>query len=229
MIKHLACVMDGNRRWAKKEGKLSLQGHYAGAQAVQRVAEFCIERGIPYLSLYTFSLENFRRSEEEKSYLFDILTKSVQQNINDFISRGIRLQFVGDRTLFPESVRSACESAEQQTAHLTALTVNLLFCYGAQQELVSVARALAKKVHDGSLKYDDITQEVFEDHVWTRGTPNPDVVIRTGGAVRLSNFLLYQTAYSEFYFLDTLWPDLAHADLQRVVDDFAVRKRNFGA
>lgn len=229
MIKHLACVMDGNRRWAKKEGKLSLQGHYAGAQAVQRVAEFCLTHAISYLSLYTFSLENFKRSAQEQEYLFDILERSISSNLADFISRGIKLQFVGDRTLFPAHIRASCERAEQATAHLTALTINVLFCYGAQQELVAAAQAVAHKVQQGLLSAQDITQELFEEHLWLRDTPSPDVILRTGGALRVSNFLLYQSAYSEFYFLNTLWPDISEVELQQVVDDFAQRKRNFGA
>lgn len=228
MIKHLACQMDGNRRWAQQRGLHSFLGHKEGLEAVKRAITFCINRNIPYLSLYTFSLENFKRSEEEKSYLFDLIAVQSNTALEEFIKQGIRVRFVGDRSAFPLRVATICQKIEQETAHLSVLTLNFLFCYGSRQEIVHAAREIAKKVAAGGLSPDAIDNEQFEQHLWTHGTPDPDIIIRTGAVMRLSNFLLYQSAYSEYYFLDCMWPDMSEEHFTKVLENFATRQRRFG-
>ena len=228
MIQHLAIVMDGNRRWARKNKLDVLLGHSKGGiDAVKRTVEFCLTRKISYLSLYTFSLENFKRTETEKSYLFNLMISEGENSFQEFIDQEIRICFVGDRSLFPEEVLKTCERLEKQTKQFTKLTLNILFCYGARQEIVCGIKSLYHKIKSGLLSEEDISEESLNDCLWTQGTPEPDLVIRTGGRKRLSNFLLFQSAYSEFYFLDCLWPEVQEQDLQNALDSFVHVTRNF--
>lgn len=228
MVKHLAVIMDGNRRWAKKRLFKPWIGHRHGVDSVRRTVGFCLDKGIEYLSLYTFSLENFQRPEDEKHFLFDILAAEALKELPSFLKRGIRIRFIGDRDRFPSSILTTIERVERETAHLTTLNVNFLFCYGARQELVGGVKHLVKKIQRGELSAENITEQELEDALWTAGIPEPDLIIRTGGAQRLSNFLLYQAAYAEFCFLDCLWPDISEQHLTNAVDAFTDRQRNFG-
>jgi undecaprenyl diphosphate synthase len=224
MITHLACVMDGNRRWAKAQGQLPWFGHRAGAQTVRVAVDFCLQYQIPYLSLYTFSLENFNRSEHERSYLFDLVMQQAESYAPEFIAQGIKIRFIGNLSLFPESVRQVCARVEQQTAQGEKLQVNFLFGYGARQEIFAAAQALAQKIAAGAV----VTQADFEQNLWTAGIPDPDLIVRTGGVQRLSNFLLYQGAYTEVRFLDTLWPDLSADQLYDSVISAVQAQKNLG-
>lgn len=228
MIKHLAVIMDGNRRWALARGMQAMLGHHEGAKAIEHAIKFCLETGIGYLSLYTFSLENFQRSEHEKEYLFNLMAQELEARLTSFISKDIRIKFIGDRTIFPEQVMPICRKIEQETEHCSKLVLNFLFCYGAQQEIIEGVRKLVRKVKSGELNEHDLTEKVFEQNLWSYGTPPPDLIIRTGGRQRLSNFLLYQAAYSEFCFLDCLWPDITLDHFKTVVNDFENSTRNFG-
>jgi undecaprenyl diphosphate synthase len=221
--------MDGNRRWATRHGLLSWRGHGKGAETVKRVIGFCIEKKIPYLSLYTFSIENFKRSPEELTFLFDLLASEAEKNLETFLQKGVRVRFVGDRSLFPASIIDVIERLEKETQHLDTLHVSLLFCYGGQQEIVSGIKNVVRRVQAGLLTEDQISEDLFKDFLWTSGVPEPDLIIRTGGHRRLSNFLLYQAAYSELYFLDCLWPELETTHLEQALDHFEYQKRNFGA
>jgi undecaprenyl diphosphate synthase len=229
MIKHLAMMMDGNRRWAKKQGLAVWLGHRQGVESVKRAMEFCLSKKIPYLSIYTFSLENFKRSEQETSYVFNLLATELENQLSLFLENDVCIRFVGDRLLFPQSVIKTINNVEEKTAHCTALTVNALFCYGAQQEIVDGVKEIVRRAKLVEISEYDIRPETFNNYLWMRGIPEPELVIRTGGAQRLSNFLLYQSAYSEFCFLDCLWPELTTQHLDKVMDDFVARKRNFGA
>jgi len=228
MIKHLAVVMDGNRRWALARGMQAMLGHQEGAKAIECAVNFCLETGISYLSLYTFSLENFQRSHEEKSFLFNMMVNELEQRRDSFIEKGIKIRFIGDRTIFPIQVMPTCRKMEQATEKCDKLVLNFLFCYGAQQEIVDAVRKLVRKVKSGELDEGDLNEKVFEQALWSAGTPVPDLIIRTGGRQRLSNFLLYQAAYSEFCFLDCLWPDITIDDFKTVVHNFENSTRNFG-
>lgn len=228
MIKHLACIMDGNRRWARLQGKLPILGHQEGVQAGRRVIQFCLEKKIPYLSFYTFSIENFRRSAQEKDFIFNIVATQGLQEVEKLRQEGVRIRFVGDRTLFPQSLISVCDTLEQQTQHCTVLQVNLLFCYGARQEIIGGIKKIIQQVKAGVLDENDINEESLRHYLWTHDFPDPDLIIRTGGVSRLSNFLLYQAAYSELYFLDCLWPDVGAQQLEQAVSFFDNAQRNFG-
>ncbi len=229
MIKHLACIMDGNRRWAKKQGWLPSDGHREGVRAAQRVVDFCLQQAIPYLSLYTFSLENFRRPHEEQQFLFKILFKELRhQFVKELQKKNVRISFIGDEALFPETVRQECKEIEAMTASADALHVNLLFCYGGRQEIVEGVKKIASHMQEGTLSPAELTDTLFEKYLWTGSMPAPEIIVRTGGAQRLSNFLLFQAAYSELFFLDCLWPELTEGHLTQVLASFQVRQRNFG-
>ena len=228
MINHIAMVMDGNRRWAKKRGLIPMIGHSEGVNSVKSVIEFCLKKRIRYVSLYMFSIENFKRSTREKSFIFNLLMKMTRKNVAQLIKQGVRVRFVGDRSLFPDKVKMSCQQMEQETAHLDKLHLNLLFCYGGRQEIVESVKRIARKVKRGQLSEDDISEDLVKQNMWSGDIPDPEIIVRTGGAHRLSNFLLYQSAYSELYFLDCLWPDITMDDLEKVYEDFMQRKRNFG-
>lgn len=228
-ISHLAIIMDGNRRWAKKN-KLSFGTGYAegGFGAVKRAIEFCLSRGIKHLSLYAFSLENFKRPQEEQDFLFDTIVNQGQKNIPYLQKHDVQVKFVGDRSVFPQRVIPTCELVERETEQCSSIFVNLLFCYGGRQEIVSGVKNLLKQVRDGVLTEDAITEQALQDCLWTARTPDPELIIRTSGVQRLSNFLLFQSAYSEFCFLDCLWPEITEKDLATAVDSYTGVRRNFG-
>jgi undecaprenyl diphosphate synthase len=229
MLTHLACIMDGNRRWATQQGLLSFLGHRKGLDAVKLVIDFCLSKNISYLSLYTFSTENLKgRSQDEQHYLFEVLAHEAAAGLEEFKRKNVRMKFVGDRDLFPQSVQPLCEKIEKETAQCTALQVNFLLCYGARQEIVAATQKIAQQVADGLLNISDITPEIFEQNLWTSGTPPPDLIIRTGAQQRLSNFLLYQCAYSELYFLDCMWPDISVHDLERARMYYDTCRKMFG-
>jgi undecaprenyl diphosphate synthase len=228
-MKHLACIMDGNRRWAKQQGWLPWFGHKEGVEAAKCAIEFCLENNISYLSLYTFSTENFKRPKEEISYLFEtIFTQALEAFAPMCHQEQIRVKFIGDRSVFPEKFKPELEKFEDATKQYSRLTLNVLFCYGAQQEMVSGVKKIIAAVQTGDLDPNTISEATISQHLWTNGTPPPDLIIRTGGVKRLSNFLLYQAAYSEFYFLDCMWPEMKKEDFKAAVTYFNECQRNFG-
>jgi undecaprenyl diphosphate synthase len=227
-MQHLAIIPDGNRRWAAKNKLKSVFGHKKGLDAVKVAIKVCIKNGIKYLSIYTFSLENFNRSEEEKSYLFELLINELAAQLPEFKKEGIRIRFIGDKNYFPRGVFQTIQTAEQETKDLDRLNLNLLFCYGSKGEIVHATRSLAQKVKSGEIKVEDIDENTLSNFLWTSGMPDPDLIIRTSGLSRLSNFLLYQSAYSEFMFLDCFWPEVNEPILQKCVDNFTQIQRNFG-
>lgn len=225
-LKHLACIMDGNRRYAKSQGLPSFMGHKEGIATVKRVVDFCLKEHIAYLSLYAFSLENINRSMEEKTYLFDLIVEGVNGYIADIIAANVRVIFVGDRQQFPAHVMDVITSIERATAECTSLHVHILFYYGGRQEIVAAVKQL---VADGTMAADAISVDTLKKYMWTGNVPEPELVIRTGGARRLSNFLLFQTAYSELYFTDMYWPALQEKDLYDALAYYAATQRNFGS
>lgn len=229
-MKHLACIMDGNRRWAKKIGKTFKFGYgEGGKKTIERVIEFCLGRNIRYLSLYAFSIENFKRPKNEQEYIFSRLAKDGEKIADEFFEKGVSIKFVGDRTLFPASVVEACEKIESRTKSAELLDLNILFCYGSQQEIVSATKKIVRKIISGAMTEDEISTATLRECFWTNGSPDPDMIIRTGGTQRLSNFLLYQAAYSEFYFLDCMWPEVTNEHLEKAFMAFENCKRNIGA
>lgn len=229
MIQHLAFIMDGNRRWARKQGLKPFLGHNKGAEAIKNVVEFCLAKNIKYVSLYTFSTENFKRSIEEISYLFNLLIKESQNRLPLFLENAVRVRFIGDRDLFPESIMDAVIALEEKTSHCNALNLNILFCYGARQEILSGIKQFMSNIKKGLVALEDLTEDLFKNYLWTGDIPDPELIIRTSGRRRLSNFLLYQAAYSEFYFLDCLWPEISQEHMQTALDSYIETTRNFGS
>lgn len=223
MIKHLALIMDGNRRWAKKNSMLPWLGHQEGAKVIEEVVDFCLDNSIKYLTLYAFSTENLKRPEPEKKYLFKLIKDFAQDSFIDIsIKKDMRVRFIGERDFFPVDIKEVAEKIENYTLHCKTITVNILFCYGGQQELVS---AINKTIASNSA----ITYQDFRKNTWLGDCPEPELIIRTGGHKRLSNFMLAHCAYSELYFLDEFWPEIRSSHLQEVLDDYSQVKRNFGA
>jgi len=228
-MQHIAIIPDGNRRWAAANKLQTFLGHRKGKDSVKSAITVCIKNNINHLSIYTFSLENFNRSEEEKNYLFSMLVQELTDTLPEMMKKGVRIRFIGDASYFPEQTKEMINTTQEETKNNDKLNLNLFFCYGAKQEMVHAARALAKQVKDGKLNIDDINEKTISDHLWTAGIPDPDLMIRTSDAVRISNFLLYQSAYTEFKFLNCFWPEVTENLLQKCIDDFNGVKRNFGS
>lgn len=228
-MKHLACIMDGNRRWARAHFYQPHIGHKQGAHSIELVTQFCLEKNIKHLSLYTFSVENFKRSEYEKNYIFDLILKHGRAMLPDMKKQGVRIKFIGFQDLFPVHVKKAINELEQETHTGSNLQVNFLFCYGSRQELLHVVKQIAQQIQEGLLDQQDITYDVFNKYLLTKEIPEPDLILRTGGVQRLSNFLLYQAAYSELYFIDCFWPDISRDHLEKAFTYYQSCKRNFGA
>lgn len=220
--------MDGNRRWAKERNLLPWIGHKKGVEAAQRTIDFCIDQKIPYLTLYVLSAQNLQRPEQELLFVYNLVREFISDELDNLLKRRIAVRVVGDRTLFPDVLHDVIAILEEQTIEDPVLCVTALFCYGSQEEIVSAARAIGNSVQSGALSINDISSDLFSQFLWTAPFPPPDLIIRTGGDHRLSNFLLFQAAYSELYFTDLLWPDITQTDLQIAADYFNSCKRRFG-
>lgn len=227
-MQHLAIIPDGNRRWAAQHKLETFFGHKKGRDIVRSAISVCIKNSVKYLSFYTFSLENFRRSELERAYLFDLLSQGFVSELPELIKQGVRVRFIGDRSKFPAQLLDSINQAEEKTKHLDVLNLNLLFCYGATAEITQAIKDIARRVKEGLLQIEDITENMVKSSLWTAGIPDPDLIVRTGGARRLSNFLLLQAAYSEFSFLDCFWPEVTEQHLETCIANFENTQRNFG-
>lgn len=228
-MQHLACIMDGNRRFAKKHGWKPWVGHDKGVETVRTAIEFCIQQAISHLTLYTFSLENFKRQEDEKTHLFELLVSRVTKDIDELVEKGIKVRFIGDRTLFPACIIDAVDHLAAVTSAGEKLQVNLLFCYGGKQEILQAARITAEQVVSGNLRPEELDENHFKRNLWLGDVPPPDLIIRTGGIYRLSNFLSFQSVYSELYFSDALWPEFTRDHFQQAYDAYTLRIRNYGS
>ncbi|MGN7725754.1 polyprenyl diphosphate synthase [Luteimonas sp. 22616] len=226
--RHLAVIMDGNGRWAARRRRPRIIGHRAGARAVNLCIDFCLERGIAALTLFAFSSENWGRPEEEVGALMKLFLNALEREVVELHRRGVRVRFIGERERFNAQIRERMQAAEAQTAGNTRLALNIAASYGGRQDIAAAARALARDVAEGRLKPEDIDEAAFASRVALADLPPPDLFIRTGGDMRISNFLLWQLAYTELWFTDTLWPELDAATLARALDDFARRERRFG-
>lgn len=227
-INHLAIIMDGNRRWAKKNNLMPCQGHEEGLKALQAAVEFCLESSIKYLSIYSFSLENFKRDPVEIKFLFNLMIDAANKVLDDCLKNGVKIKFIGDKNFFPESTLKKIELLETKTTNCKNLYLNILFCYGGRQEILHAVRDLIKDINLGKINLDNINEEKFTDYLWTKQTPDPDFIIRTGGAKRLSNFLTWQSTYTELCFLDIFWPEMTKEILFDSTQKFITQTRNFG-
>ena len=226
---HVAIIMDGNGRWAQARGLPRTAGHKRGADAVKRVVKGANALGVRYLTLFGFSLENWRRPESEIRDLMGLLRYYLEHEIAELVDNGIRLRVIGDRSRFAPETIALIEGAERKTAANTKMTLTIALSYGGRQEIVMAARALAQDCAGGRLAPADIDEEAFARRLFTAGTPDPDLLIRTSGEQRVSNFLLWQLAYTELVFTDTLWPDFGQAELEAAIATYRSRERRYGA
>lgn len=225
---HIAIIMDGNGRWAKAKGLPRTAGHKKGAESLRTVMNCCRDAGIRYLTVYAFSSENWKRPAEEISDLMQLLQHYLRQEMQTLHEHKIRLRFIGDLSLLNETIRDQAEDATRQTEDYNDFTLTIALSYGGRQEIVRAATALAEQVASGNLNPADIDESRFTEALDTAGLPEPDLLIRTGGEQRISNFLLWQSAYTEFYFTETLWPDFALPHFKDALDEFAKRERRYG-
>ncbi|MBB3266639.1 undecaprenyl diphosphate synthase [Azospirillum sp. OGB3] len=226
---HVAVIMDGNGRWAKSRGLPRTAGHKKGVDAVRRTVEAAGELGIGYLTIFSFSSENWRRPEEEVSDLMQLLRFYLRSEIADLHRNGVRLRVIGDRARLSKDIVSLIENAETLTRDNRKLTLVVALSYGSRQEITLAARRLAEEVKAGTLDPADITEDRLSERLFTADIPDPDLIVRTSGEKRISNFLLWQAAYAELVFVDTLWPDFSKRDLEAAIEEFHRRERRFGA
>ncbi len=226
--RHVAIIMDGNGRWAAKHGLPRLEGHRRGVEALRRTVRAAIELGIGYLTIYSFSSENWRRPAQEVGDLFSLLRLFVRRDLADLNARAVKVRFVGSRKGLPSDIAGLLDEAENLTGANGGLTLVVAFNYGARQEILAAARAIANAALDGRLDPRDLDEERFESFLDTTGIPDPDLLIRTSGEQRLSNFLLWQSAYAELVFMPILWPDFDRAALEAALKEFRSRDRRFG-
>lgn len=223
---HIAIIMDGNGRWAAERGKERSYGHQAGVDTVRRITSECTRLGVKYLTLYTFSTENWSRPETEINALMGLVLSSLEDEI--FMKNNVRFRVVGQIDRLPQSVQQKLQETMDHTAANTAMTMVVALSYSSRWEITKAARDIALEVKAGKLDPTDITEETLSRHMATNFMPDPELLIRTGGELRISNYMLWQIAYSELYFCDTFWPDFSEADLQEAIASYQSRQRRFG-
>jgi undecaprenyl diphosphate synthase len=226
--KHVAIIMDGNGRWAKEKGKLRIFGHHSGVNSVRAVVEGAVELEIGYLTLYTFSLENWNRPKLEVMAIMELMVSTIHKEINNFMEKNVRLQAIGDLDLLPQKCYNELMNAIDKTSANTGLVLTLALSYSSRREIISAVKSIAGKVKQGELKIEDIDEEIFGDNLFTKGMPDPELMIRTSGEYRISNYLLWQIAYAELYFTSKLWPDFRKEDFFEAILDYQKRERRFG-
>lgn len=226
--RHIAIIMDGNGRWAKKRGMPRTAGHAAGAETFRNLATYCKEIGLEYLTVYAFSTENWKRSAEEVGALMGLLKKYLLEAIEQMERDRVKMEFFGDLTALDPELQELCQKTREISKRYEGCQVNICLNYGGRDEIVRAAMAYARDCQEGRASADGLTQEQFGKYLFSKGVPDPDLIIRPSGELRLSNFLPWQAAYSEFYFTDVLWPDFDKEELHRAIAAFQSRSRRFG-
>ncbi|MCH3951434.1 MAG: isoprenyl transferase [Acidaminococcus sp.] len=226
--RHVAIIMDGNGRWAQNQGKPRTFGHAAGARVLRRIVEYADSLGIEALTAYAFSTENWKRPVTEVRFIMNLLVEYLTKELDEFKKYQVRMRFLGSREGLPEVVLEKMDEAVEDTKNNTGIQLNVAINYGGQDEILHAVREIAAEVKEGSLAPDQITKEIFENHLYTRGLPMPDLLIRTGGDLRVSNFLLWQIAYSEIWTTPTYWPDFSEALFKEAILSYQKRDRRFG-
>jgi undecaprenyl diphosphate synthase len=225
---HIGVIMDGNGRWATARGKPRTDGHVEGVKALRRLVELCIVYGVGHLTVFSFSSENWSRPKDEISFIFSLLRRFVASDLDRLIENNVRVRIIGDRQGLDPSLQRLIADVEARTAANTGLKLMVAFNYGGKAEITEATRRIARAVAAGELNPDEITEETVEQALYTRGIPDPDIIIRTSGEQRFSNFLLWQSAYSELVFIEDNWPDFNEQTFVRVLEDYATRERRFG-
>jgi len=226
---HVAIIMDGNGRWAKARGLPRVAGHAQGAEAVRRTVRAASELGIRYLTLYGFSLENWKRPAKEIADLMGLLRLYLRKEVGELHREGVRIRFIGDRSMLAQDIIALIDMSEEKTRANTKLDLVIALSYGSRQEITAAVRGLARKVAAGELTPDSIDEEMLQERLYTADMPDPDLIVRTSGEQRISNFLLWQSAYAEFVFTDVLWPDFSREKLEDSIGEFSRRERRYGA
>lgn len=225
---HIAIIMDGNGRWAQKRMMPRIMGHHAGVKAVRKIVEYCAKQNIKVLSLFAFSSENWRRPKDEVSLLMELFMSTLQTQVDKLDKNNIRLRIIGDKAAFPDKLQEKIRAAEAQTAENTGLTLVIAANYGGRWDITQAAQKIAHAVKTGQIEEQAVNEDLLNRYLVTADLPEPDLFIRSGGEERVSNFLLWQLAYTEFFFTDVLWPDFDQAMMQKAIDSFKSRQRRFG-
>jgi undecaprenyl diphosphate synthase len=226
--KHVAIIMDGNGRWAKRKGLLRAVGHRQGIKTVRTMVEACTNLGIKYLTLYTFSTENWNRPKNEVSTLMRLIVKSLKDETDELNQNGVKLISIGDLSKLPEDVQSELNDAFEKTKNNSRMVLNLALSYSGRLELINAIKSISKNISENELEIENIDEMTVSSFLYTKDLPDPDLLIRTGGEMRISNFLLWQIAYSEIYFCKTLWPDFGVSEFVNAIYDYQSRERRFG-
>lgn len=225
---HIAIIMDGNGRWAKQHGEVRLFGHSSGVEAVREVLKGCVDLGVKHLTLYAFSTENWNRPKEEVDGLMNLMVETIANEVEELNSNDVRLRSIGDESKLPEACRNELNAAKKETLKNKKLDLILALNYSARWEILNATQSIAEKVEKGELKASEVNEELFEKELTLNDVPDPELLIRTSGEYRLSNFLLWQIAYAELYFTEKLWPDFEREDLFEAVLNYQNRERRFG-
>ena len=226
--KHIAIIMDGNGRWARGKTLPRIAGHREGVNSVREITRVCGEIGVQYLTLYTFSIENWKRPAAEVSALMTLLLRTINKEVKGLHKNNVKFDIIGDLEKLPVSTKNSLQKGADLTAKNTGLNLSLALNYGSRQEIIEAVQKIVIKVKNGSLNSDEINENIFSDYLYTKGIPDPDLMIRTSGESRLSNFLLWQSAYTEIYMTDTFWPEFREKELMKAVKDYQSRERRFG-
>lgn len=225
---HIGIIMDGNGRWAKKRGLPRSAGHTAGAQNFRTITRYCSDIGIRYLTVYAFSTENWKRPQEEVSALMKLFKQYLEEALSDFKDDSIVVRFIGDTSAFSPELQDLIHRTQKESAHRTGMVLNIAMNYGSRDEIVTAVKSIAAHVKNGEIDIDSINADTISSYLYTAGQPDPDLIIRPSGEYRISNFLLWQAAYTEFVILDKLWPDFTTDDLDSAIREFSNRNRRFG-
>lgn len=225
---HIAIIMDGNGRWAKKRGLPRKAGHAAGSETFRRIATYCNDIGIKFLTVYAFSTENWKRPKDEVDAIMGLLEKYLIEAYDSVIKDNIRLTFWGEKSALSEKLQAMIEEVEERSREMTGLHVNVCLNYGGRDEITRAVRKISAKVADGSISAEEIDESLISDTLYSAGVPDPELIIRPSGEIRVSNFLLWQSAYAEYYFTEVLWPDFTPDELDKAISAFQRRSRRFG-
>ena len=228
MPEHIAFILDGNRRWAKKHGLPVAGGHKKGAETLMEVVKGAAELGLKYMTIYAFSTENWNRSENEVSALMGLLRQYLDEGLAKIADNNVKIIFIGEREMLEEDIRAKMQKIERESLKNSGLTLCVALSYGSRQEIVSAVKKIAGLIKNGDISIKDIDMDLFSDMLYTSKLPDPDLLIRTSGEQRISNYLLWQLAYTEFYFTDTLWPDFDLEELKQIIENFNLRERRYG-
>jgi len=227
-LKHIAVIMDGNRRWAKERHLPSAMGHQKGVQSLKTALKACHSFGVQYLTVYAFSTENWNRPKEEVNFLMSLLANTIKNELKELDENGVRIKFIGKISELNQELKDILHDAEEKTKNNTGVKLQIAFNYGSRMEITNAVREIAKNVADGLIKPEDITEQTICSKLFTKDIPDPDLLIRTGGEQRLSNYLLWQSAYSEIYVTNIYWPDFDKDSLAEAINEYSARTRRFG-